>query len=181
MITSMRLVPILQAVALTGLLASAALLGWPPNTNVVPVAPTLPPLAAAVPVMTTNASALTDSIVNANAFSLTRTAPSARTFAAAPVDPQVDISTTGSTTANGGIGESLASSDAVPHLYGVVNGPQGAAVLMRLDATRRGSRLFHLGEGAAGYTVRSIGADRVELNGPTGPVVLTLSPKEGTP
>jgi hypothetical protein len=179
----MRLVPMLQAATVTALIAAAALLAWPPDTSVAPMAPTLPALAAAAPSMTTTASVLTDSVVSTNIFSLTRVAPTARTFAAAPVDPQVDVSGTGSYTANGGIGDSLATSDreSVPHLYGVVNGPQGAAALMRLDPSRRGSRLFHLGEGAAGYTVRSIGADRVELNGPNGPVVLTLSPKEATP
>ncbi len=179
----MRLVPILQVVTVAGLSTAAALLAWPPDTTVAPIAPMLPALAASPPAMTTTASVLTDSIVGANIFSITRKAPGARTFAAAPVDPQLDASGTGSSTANGGIGDSLSTSDRdpVPHLYGVVNGLQGAAVLMRLDATRRGSRLFHLGDGAAGYTVRSIGADRVELNGPTGPVVLTLSPKEAAP
>ncbi|MBC7843166.1 MAG: hypothetical protein H7099_12675 [Gemmatimonadaceae bacterium] len=179
----MRLVPVLQAVTVAGLIAAAALLAWPPNSTVVPVAPTLPALAAAAPAMATDASAFTDSIVSSNLFSLTRKAPDARTFAAAPVDPTFDMSGSGSMTANGGIGDSLATTglEPVPHLYGVVNGPQGAAVLLRLDTNRRGSRLFHLGEGAAGYTVRSIGADRVELTGPTGAVVLTLAPKEGTP
>lgn len=179
----MRLVPVLQAVTVTGLIAAAALLAWPPDTAVAPVAPTLPALAAAAPAIPTIASTLTDSIVTSNLFSLTRKAPDARTFAAAPVDPTLDMSGSGSTTANGGIGDSLATTglEPVPHLYGVVNGPQGAAVLLRLDSNRRGSRLFHLGEGAAGYTVHSIGADRVELTGPTGAVVLTLAPKEGTP
>lgn len=179
----MRLVPVLQAVTLAALCVAATLLAWPPNTAVLPVAPTLPVLAAAVPAVPTVASTLTDSIVGANVFSLTRKAPEARTFAAAPIDPTLDMSGSGSTTANGGIGDSLATTglEPVPHLYGVVNGPQGAAVLLRLDTNRRGSRLFHLGEGAAGYTVHSIGADRVELTGPTGAVVLTLAPKEGTP
>ena len=183
MSTSMRLVPILQAVTVTGLLAAAALLAWPPDTTVAPIAPTLPALAVAAPPMTTTAAALTDSIVSANMFSLTRTAPDARTFVAATGDPQVDIAGNGSYTANGGIADSLGSSDSdpVPHLYGVVNGPQGAAVLMRLDAGRRGSRLFHLGESAGRFTVHSIGSDRVELNGPAGAVVLTLTPKGGTP
>jgi hypothetical protein len=179
----MRLVSILQAVTVTGMLSAAALLTWPPNITVAPVAPTLPALDAAAPAMPSTASPLTDSIVNANIFSITRVAPKNRTFVAAPVDPQVDASDTTSYTANGGAGDSLATttSDPVPHLYGIVNGPQGLAALLRLDSSRRGSRLFHLGEGAAGYTVRSIGADRVELHGPAGAVVLTLARKEGTP
>ena len=183
MSTPIRLVPILQAVTVTGLLVAGALLAWPPNISVAPIAPTLPALAAADPAMTTTASALTDSIVNANVFSLTREAPRDRTFVAAPGDPLADPMSSGSVIANGGIGDSLATPDAdpVPHLYGVVGGPQGAAALLRLDPMRKGSRLFHLGEGAAGYRVRSIGADRVELDGPTGAIVLTLSPKAGTP
>ena len=100
----------------------------------------------------------------------------------APTDPQIDMTATGSYTANGGIGDSLATAaDPVPHLYGIVNGGQGSAALLRLDPARRGSRLFHLGDGAAGYRVRSIGADRVELDGPSGAVLLTLTPKDGAP
>ena len=183
MSTPIRLVPILQAVTVTGLLVAGALFASPPNISVAPVAPTLPALAATVPPMPTTAAALTDGIVNANVFSLTRKAPLERTFVAAPGDPQVDPISNGLVIANGGIGDSLATpaADPVPHLYGVVGGPQGAAALLRLDPTRKGSRLFHLGEGAAGYRVRSIGADRVELDGPTGAIVLTLSPKAGTP
>ena len=99
----MRLVPVLQAVTLTALCVAATLLAWPPRTAVPPVAPTLPSMAGAVPAMPTTASTLTDSIVGANMFSLTRKAPEARTFAAAPVDPTIDMSGSGSTTANGGI------------------------------------------------------------------------------
>jgi hypothetical protein len=183
MSTPLRLVPLLQAVTVTGLLAAAALFAWPVNTTVAPIAPTLPALAAAVPPMSATTSALTDTIVSANVFSLTRKAPLDRTFVAAATDQQVDLTPTGSYTANGGIGDSLSTpdSDPVPHLYGVVAGPQGTAALLRLDAARRGSRLFLLGEGAAGYRVRSIGTDRVELDGPTGAIVLTLSAKAGEP
>ena len=179
----MKLVPILQAVTVAGLAAAAVLLAWPPNVRVEPIAPTLPKLAAAAPALPRAATSLTDSIVNANIFSLTREAPDDRTFVAAPVDPTVDASAANSSTANAGVGDSLATTngDPVPHLYGVVNGPLGTAVLLRLDPARRGSRLFHIGEGAAGYRVRRIGADRVELDGPSGAVVLTLTSKGETP
>lgn len=179
----MRLVPILQAVTVMGLVAAAVLFAWPPNTSVAPIAPSLPALADAAPPMTHTASALTDSIVDANIFSLTREAPLERTFVAAPSDPQIDPMASGTYTANGGIGDSLATAslEPVPHLYGVVDGPQGSAALLRLDSMRKGSRLYHLGEGAGGYRVRSIGTDRVELDGPTGAIVLTLTAKAGTP
>ncbi len=178
-----KLVPMLQAVTVAGLAAAAVLLAWPPDVSVAPIAPTLPALAAAAPALPAAATSLTDSIVNANIFSLTREAPDDRTFVAAPVDPTVDATMANSSTANAGVGDSLATTngDPVPHLYGVVNGPLGTAVLLRLDPARRGSRLFHIGEGAAGYRVRRIGADRVELDGPSGAVVLTLTSKGETP
>jgi hypothetical protein len=184
MTAASRIVLALQLITVAGLAAAATLLAWPPDVTVAPIAPTLPALAGAAPRITTNATALTDSIVNANIFSLTREAPDARTFAAAPTDPQPDMMTaSGSYTANAGVGDSLATTngDAVPHLYGVVNGPTGLAALLRLDPARKGSRLFHTGEGAAGFLVRSIGTDRVELTGPAGAVVLTLTPKGDTP
>jgi len=183
MTTASRIVLALQLITVAGLAAAAALLAWPPDVSVAPIAPTLPALAGSVPGVTANATALTDSIVRANIFSLTREAPEARTFAAAPTDPQPDMTPTGSYTANAGVGDSLATTngDPVPHLYGVVNGPTGLAALLRLDPARKGSRLFHTGEGAAGFFVRSIGTDRVELTGPAGAVVLTLTPKGDTP
>jgi hypothetical protein len=179
----MKLVPILQGVTVAGLAAAAVLLAWPPEVVVAPIAPTLPALAAAAPAVPSTATSLTDSIVNANIFSLTREAPDNRTFVAAPVDPMVDATAANSSTANAGVGDSLATTndDPVPHLYGVVNGPTGPAVLLRLDPARKGSRLFHIGEGAAGFRVRSIGVDRVELDGPSGAVVLTLTSKGETP
>jgi len=182
MSTRTRLVPILQAVTVTGLLATVAVLAWPKNTTVAPLAPSLPAIAAHAPSMPANATALTDSIVNANIFSLTREAPDARTFAAGPSDPMSDsVSTTfgdASVPADPG---STADSDPVPALYGVVDGPNGRAALLRLDASRKGSRLFQLGESAGGYRVRSIGADRVELVGPAGSVVLELAVRRVTP
>ncbi len=183
MSTSQKLVPILQGLTVAGLAVAAVLLAWPPNVIVAPLEPTLPALAAAVPVLPTTSASLTDSIVNANIFSLTREAPDSRTFVAAPVDPISDTTFTNASTANAGVGDSLATTngDPVPHLYGVVNGPLGTAVLLRLDPARRGSRLFHIGEGTAGFRVRSIGADRVELDGPSGAVVLTLTSKGETP
>jgi hypothetical protein len=180
MTASRRLVLILQLVTVSAIAASAALLAWPAATTVTPIAPVLPALVAGVPAMAGNAATLTDSIVNANMFSLTREAPAARTFAAAPIDPLVMTPSTDSGSLATETTES-GDSDPVPSLYGVVNGPQGAAALLRLDPARRGSRLYHLGEGMAGYRVRSIGSDRVELDGPNGATVLTLTTRGGTP
>jgi hypothetical protein len=175
-----RLILLLQVVTALGSVAAAALLLWPSRTAVASIALTLPALTAAVPTMLTDASAFTDSIVNANMFSLTRKAPAERTFVAAPVDPMViPDGTMPSGVAIDSLGAT--ASDPVPALYGVVNGPLGSAALLRLDPTRAGSRLYRLGEGVGGYRVRSIGADRVELDGPAGATVLTLPTRGGTP
>jgi hypothetical protein len=180
MTSTKRLVLLLQIVTALGSVAAAVLLLWPSSIAVASIAPTLPELTAAVPPMITEATALTDSIVNANIFSLTRKAPGERTFVAAPVDPMVAVD---GTMPAGVAFDSLAvaDSDPVPALYGVVNGPQGSAALLRLDPMRAGSRLYRLGEGVGGYRVRSIGADRVELDGPAGSTVLTLQTRGGTP
>ncbi len=180
MTTPKRLILLLQVLAALGSGAAVALLLWPTKTTVASIAPTLPDLTAAVPTMLTDASTLTDSIVNANMFSLTRKAPEDRTYVAAPVDPLVIADGTMPT----GVGIDTVGAvnpDPVPALYGVVNGPQGSAALLRLDPARTGSRLYRLGEGLGGYRVRSIGTDRVELDGPAGATVLTLPSRGGTP
>jgi hypothetical protein len=180
MTSSRRLVLLLQVVTALGSAAAAALLLWPNTPAVASIAPTLPALIADVPSMTTDVSELTDSIVNANMFSLTRKAPAERTFVAAPVDPLVVAD--GTMPSGVAIDSTVATDgDPVPALYGVVNGPLGSAALLRLDPTRSGSRLYRLGEGVGGYRVRSIGADRVELDGPAGSTVLTLQTRGGTP
>lgn len=178
-----RLVLILQVVTASALLAAAAFIAWPPAVAVDPVAPTLPALAASAPPMQTPATALTDSIVDANIFSLSREAPESRTFVGAPVDPLLTGVPLATSSADGGLSDTLATSnsDPVPSLYGVVTGPLGAAALLRLDPAKSGSRLYRLGDGAAGYRVRSIGTDRVELDGPSGTIVLTLATRGGTP
>jgi hypothetical protein len=185
MIHTRRLVPVLQGITLIALAAAAAWLAWPNRVSAPPAAPTLPSVVAQAPATLAGDPALADSIVNTNMFSLTREAPEERTFAAAPVDPVIDDVTSGEYAADAGLAVSataaLPNADPVPALYGVVNGPSGRAALLRLDPKVSGSRLFRLGEGTAGYRVHSIGADRVELTGPQGTVVLELAAKGGTP
>jgi hypothetical protein len=173
---STRLISLLQATTAVALVAAIILLLLPPHTDVVAVAPTLPALSSSAPPMPTSLTALTDSIVDANIFSLTREAPRARTVVAAPVDPVQDSATTGSYGADAGVPDSLAQpmSDPVPALYGVVDGPAGRAALVRLDRARKGAQLYRIGEGVGGTRVRSIGADRVELSGPDGRLVLRM-------
>lgn len=182
-----RIVLMLQVVTAAGLTAAAALLAWPATRAVastVPTLPTLPALTSAMPPEVTADSVLVDSIVRANIFSPTREAPLERTVVAGPVDVVTDDVIAGSYGADAGVTDSLPSSpadDRVPALHGVVDGPMGRAALLRLDAGAQGSRLFRIGEGTAGFRVRSIGADRVELSSPAGPVVLTLAGKAVTP
>lgn len=185
MIFSRRLVPVLQGITVTLLATAAVLLAWQVPMRVQPKAPTLPALIAQAPVVADSASVVADSIVEHNIFSFTREAPEGRTFAAAATDATESEVTAEEYGADAGLGDSTSSSasesEPVPALHGVVDGPLGRAALLRLDPTSIGSRLFHPGEGAAGYRVRSIGADRVELSGPDGLVVLELVAKRGTP
>ena len=183
MTSTRHLVPVLQGLTVTALALAAALLAWPPDTQVVPVDPVLTALTAQSPPLASPAAALTDSIVNANSFSVAREAPEDRTFAAALSDVVMADVTSGEYDADAGISDSTLSADAepVPALYGVVNGPMGRAALLRLDPNTTAARLFRLGDGAGGYRLRSIGTDRVELTGPDGAVVLELVAKGGTP
>lgn len=182
--TGHRLLLVLQSITLVAVTASALLLAWPPRVTVGQEPPALPALTARVPSDTMRAAGLTDSIVNANIFSLTREAPDERTFAASGTDGVVSDVPSGEVGAESGLMDTTdAGSSAlepVPALYGIVNGPAGRAALLRLDPNTSSARLFQLGDGAAGYRVRSIGADRVELTGPSGPVVLELVAKGGT-
>ena len=182
--TSARLVPMLRGITLVALIASVLLLAWPQRIAVSTVPPALPTLTTRVPESSATARGLTDSIVNANIFSLTREAPEERTFVASATEGIAGDTPSGEYGADAGLMDTTAAGSSalepVPALYGIVNGPAGRAALLRLDPNTTSARLFQLGEGAAGYRVRSIGADRVELTGPSGPVVLELVAKGGT-
>lgn len=173
----------LQTVTGAALLGAAALLVLPSHAAVVPRAPTLPPMQAQAPTPQANTTALTDSIVNANIFSLAREAPDERTFVAAAADPlpETDAAAPFETDAASGNTVMPAPTNRVPALFGVVDGPAGRAALLRLDAAAAGARLFRAGEGTAGYTVRSIGADRVVLQSASGAVTVTLSTRDSAP
>ena len=185
MTAARRTIIMLQGTTLIALTAAALLLAWPQRVVVQPVRPALPALTAQAPPAATGASALTDSVVDANVFSLTREAPATRTFVAAPTDAIIGDVISDADGADAGVVDTLGTASVaanrVPALYGVVNGPSGRAALLRLDARMDGARLFRPGEGTAGYRVRSIGADRVELSGPAGPITLGLAAKGGMP
>lgn len=173
----------LQTVTGAALLCTAALLAIPSQAAVVPRVPTLPPMQAQEPAPLVNTTALSDSIVNANIFSLAREAPDERTFVAAAADtlPETEAAVPFETDVASGDPAMSVPTNRVPALFGVVNGPAGRAALLRLDAATAGARLFRAGEGTAGYTVRSIGADRVVLHGASGSVTVTLSTRDSVP
>jgi len=177
--------PVLQCITVAALATAAVLLVWRAPVQVSPEVPSLPAVSAQAPRVPASASVMADSVVDGNIFSLSRQAPEGRTFAAAATDVEPSEVTQGEYGADAGIVDTTmtpdAASESIPALHGVVNGPLGRAALLRLDPHAAGSRLFRLGEGAAGYRVRSIGADRVELAGPAGTVVLELVAKGGTP
>jgi len=176
---------ILQGITGVALATAAVLLARRAPLHVSPEVPSLPAVSVQAPMVPASASALADSVVDGNIFSLSREAPAGRTFAATATDVGPSEVTQGEYGADAGIVDTTmtpdAASESIPALHGVVNGPLGRAALLRLDPQSAGSRLFRLGEGAAGYRVRSIGADRVELAGPAGTVVLVLVAKGGTP
>ena len=119
----------LQTVTGAALLGAAALLVLPSHAAVVPRAPTLPPMQAQAPTPQSNTTALTDSIVNANIFSLAREAPDERTFVAAAADPlpETDAAAPFETDAASGNTVMPAPTNRVPALFGVVDGPAGRA------------------------------------------------------
>ncbi len=80
MTATRHLVPVLQGVTVAALAAAASLLLWPPDVQVAPADPVLPALVALPPVVASPAAALSDSIVNANIFSVTREAPDVTVF-----------------------------------------------------------------------------------------------------
>jgi hypothetical protein len=176
----------MQVSTAIGLLLAAALLLWPADTSVTAAPPPLAFSTAEPPKAAVGVQAVTDSIIATNLFSLSRQAPVSRTFVAAPSDaaPPPDTYVADSATnLNGALGDSLEpeSTERVPRLYGVVDGPLGTAALLRLTRASRAARLFRVGDGAGGYTVQRILADRVMLSGPSGSVVLRLSQQRKEP
>jgi hypothetical protein len=179
----LRIVPILQALTITGFVVAAGLLLWRTDATVQSIAPVLPSLSNLAPVASSTSAALSDTIVNANIFSLSRSAPDDRTFAAGSSDALPEVDAADSISVNAFVADSFSgpSADPVPHLYGVVDGPAGAAALLRLDGRHSAAQLYREGDGAAGYRVRKIGVDRVELDGPSGGIVLHMNRKGNTP
>lgn len=120
-----------------------------------------------------------DRVVKTDVFSSRRAAPSRRyMFGEVPTPADAatpDVSATPS-LAGEPVDSTTAStmSDAVPHLYGTMLGPNESTALLRLDGRIAEPRLYRVGDRAGGYRVADIADRSVTLVGPAGRVVLRL-------
>src|SRR5215218_65881 len=112
-------------------------------------------------------------VVKTDIFS-SRRGPPARRYAFGETSEPADASLSDMTPAPALAGEPLDSvtastaSDAVPHLYGTMMGPNEATALLRLDASLSEPRLYRVGDRAAGYRVADISDRSVTLVGRAG-------------
>ena len=120
-----------------------------------------------------------DRVVSTDVFTPRRSAPPRRyMFGEVPTSP--DVPSTDVSSAPPLAGEPVDSatastmSDAVPHLYGTMLGPNESTALLRLDARVAEPRLYRVGDRAGGYRVADIADRSVTLAGPGGRVVLRL-------
>jgi hypothetical protein len=132
------------------------------------------------PPLDTISSVAAEEIVLANAFSMSRTPPSARYL-----PPESDEAMAGGAMMSAGsveppVDDALLSGD-VPRLYGTVVQSDGARALLRLDPDRESPQLYRVGDRGGPFRVVSITPRRVVLNGPQGRVTLTLDPEEVRP
>ena len=120
-----------------------------------------------------------DRVVKTDVFSSRRSAPSRR-YIFGEASPSTDVAPTDMSAAPSLAGEprdsTMASTitDAVPHLYGTMLGPNESTALLRLDARVAEPRLYRVGDRAGGYRVADIADRSVTLVGPGGRVVLRL-------
>ena len=186
--TTTRLVTVLKVTTAVSVACALAALLWPTRLQVTPVAPALAAVGAPDTQLVAGDTLTGEMIVDANIFSPSRQRPESRTVAregvavAEPVDEMgfaVDDTVSADAMAADGVAER--TEDAVPRLYGVVDGVAGPQALLRLERARPGATLYREGDRAGGYRVRRIDADRVALDGPRGGLVLRLMPRRSTP
>ncbi|HUQ83227.1 MAG TPA: hypothetical protein VM076_18890 [Gemmatimonadaceae bacterium] len=122
-------------------------------------------------------------VVKTDIFS-PRRGPPTRRYAFGETSESADATVSEVTAAPALAGEPLDSaaastaSDAVPHLYGTMMGPNDATALLRLDANLSEPRLYRVGDRAGGYRVADISDRSVTLVGRSGRVVLRLIRRE---
>ena len=162
---------VLRVIAIVAALAGVGLLIAPVNNDVEPL-----PWLDAAPVTTTasntraHADSLAEDIILYNVFSPSRSAPTRRYAGANTNEEAPDVSD-----------GSLASSPSFsPVLIGtaVSERPGETRALLQLLASDPTPRLYGVGDRAGGFSVVSIDARAVVLNGPRGRVILRLPENE---
>ncbi|MSR22514.1 MAG: hypothetical protein EXR92_03055 [Gemmatimonadetes bacterium] len=159
---SVRLELALRAVIAISMGIAVVALVWRPSVPMLEVAPAgvdFPPITR--PLSTIDPAA-GQTIVAADIFSASRTAPAVRYN---PVDPDAG---------NVPDPSPITEDQAVPQLYGTVVGPRGASALMRLDAGTTGAQLYREGDRGGTYRVEEIDEQSVVLSGPEGRIVVRL-------
>ena len=180
-----RLVLGLNAATVLLVVAGIALLIVPlpaPAGRVTDSLASVAPTESVVPTVVADVGAA-DRVVKTDIFS-PRRGPPARRYAFGETSEPAEASSSDMTPAAALAGEPLDSttastaSDAVPHLYGTMMGPNDATALLRLDANVSEPRLYRVGDRAAGYRVAEITDRTVSLVGPHGRLVLRLIKRE---
>jgi hypothetical protein len=116
-------------------------------------------------------------VIAANIFSSSRRAPASRYDPYAPAADPFASTVPGFEAPDDALG--MPDPDAVPRLYGTVTGPAGPAALLRLDPAKPEAQLYRVGERGGAYRVERIDGQSVVLVGPSGRVVLRLTPPPG--
>lgn len=163
----------LRWVSVLALIAGISFLFAPTSATVAPVAinPSVDSVIADANTRS-RADSLTEDIILYNLFSPSRSAPSHRTTAMNSATGQDARMADGSATGF--------SSGFRPELIGTATSekPGETRALLRLLANDATPRLYAVGDQAGGYSIISIDARSVVLNGPRGRVVLRLPENE---
>ena len=168
-----RLELLLRVLTVVYVLIGAVTLSGRPRVPETTTAPSgLSAAPAATPGIALHDASVADAIVNANIFSFSRKAPARRYD---PLTFDTDVATTPQPVVTAPV---ASDDDAVPKLYGIVGGPNGAAALLRLDAATPGAQLYRAGERGGAYRVEEIHEQSVVLSGPSGRIVLRLVRQE---
>jgi hypothetical protein len=166
-----RVIDVMRVVAVAAFVLGLGFLIAPTRVGVAPLA--LPALGAdtmmtAAPVP---ADSLTEDIILYNLFSPSRSAPSRRYAAQSAGGAMEPDESNPSGSSSGGFSPSLIGT-------AVSDRPGETRALLQLIASDPTPRLYAVGDRAGGYSVVSIDARAVVLNGPRGRVVLRLPDNE---
>lgn len=153
------------------------LLAWPVSTTVAPddlrVATATDTSWRAAGGPATAIDSLARAIVRTNAFSASRTEPTAR-FVAPGAEPLPAV-TGGAVFDAGGATGAISDSDAGPQLFGIVSVGGTPRALLQLHSSSEPPRLLGVGDAFGGVRVVRIAGDRVVISGSSGTRTLRLS------